>query len=408
MAGRLVVTLPPEHLGADALAFARRAKRCGAHLLELRTDLHPADTQEVSSLAEVLPLIVSERRKPLPPSWKQHATWTDQERAGTSLLSFHSPEPLSTESALELWGQLSVPEGAMIKHVEPTGPTPAKVERLFATQAALAQRYGKDRVTVLATGAWALPWRCLLAKRNALDYVALDSQWAAAPGQRLLADAVRERKGRPADSRAGILGSSISHSRSPRIHPQPFDRIELPPDAPVGELVDALQPHYRGFAVTSPFKKVLAVHLGVPLPAVNTLVRRGHGYDGENTDVEGAKRIFERLKVGGPVSVLGDGGATVALRIAAEILKVPLKILRRAEISDTPLEGPVVWTWPPGIELPSQLRFASARVAVIAYGAPGRLVAKEVRERAGVPVLLGAAWLIAQARGQRRLWESGT
>ncbi len=421
MAGRLVVTLPPARTGQEAVSFAQQARARGAQLLEVRTDLHPPTAVDVRALAAALPLLVSERGQPLPPEWVEVATRVDRELrvegglivlpAGPEapakrLISLHASSPLLTEAALALWTNAGLSPEVYVKHVEPLG-APADGARLLKTQAALREALGKDRVTVLATGALALPFRCLLARRNALDYVALEPGFSAAPGQRLLADAVRERKGRPSDSRAAILGASIAHSRSPRIHPPPFDRIDLPPDAPVGELVDALVPYYRGFAVTSPFKKVLATYLGSPLPAVNTLIRRGHGYDAENTDVDGALRVLTRLG-GGEVTVLGDGGATAALRLAAERLNRPLKVLKRAEVTAAPLSGPCVWTWPPSVELPPALAFANAQVAVIAYGPPGRAVAAEVRKRGGAPVLLGAAWLIAQARGQRRLWEGGT
>jgi hypothetical protein len=84
-----------------------------------------------------------------------------------------------------------------------------------------------------------------------------------------------------------------------------------------------------------------------------------------------------------------------------------LRFLRRAQISE-PLAGPGIWTWPDRITPPDALRFEGARVAVIAYGAPARRIAAEITRRGGTPLLLGAAWFIAQARRQRALWESAT
>jgi hypothetical protein len=80
-------------------------------------------------------------------------------------------------------------------------------------------------------------------------------------------------------------------------------------------------------------------------------------------------------------------------------------VLKRDAAART-LGGLVVWTWPEQVEPPSGLRFENARVAVIAYGSPGRRVAEHVRRLGGVPVHLGAAWFVAQARAQRRFWES--
>jgi hypothetical protein len=204
----------------------------------------------------------------------------------------------------------------------------------------------------------------------------------------------------------GILGTSIAHSRSPRIHLQPFDRIDLPEEAPVEELVDALLPHYRGFAVTSPFKIRLARHTGSRLEAINTLVRRGQRWESYNTDTEGARTVLERLGAR-EAFVLGDGGASAALRAVSRKAGCQLNFLRRAHITG-PLSSPGIWTWPDRVPPPEALRFQGARVAVIAYGAPGRRIAAEIVRRGGIPVLLGAAWFIAQARMQRALWESAT
>ena len=125
---------------------------------------------------------------------------------------------------------------AKIYSYEPVGPANAKLGAKLAFGSAADVVYGY---------------------RRARTILALDSDFAAAPGQRLLADAVREAKRARVDGstqRLGIFGHGIAHSRSPRLHAQPFDRIDLPEDAPMGELLDALRPHYRGFAVTNPFK----------------------------------------------------------------------------------------------------------------------------------------------------------
>ncbi len=408
-----VVTLPPTVQGSEAVRFVEQARKRGANILEVRTDLHTVDAVDVQALKQVLPLLVSERGRPLPSSWVEAATHVDRDvtvsvDAPSSKLvaSHHAERPLSTAEALRLW-DLKLPATAMVKHVEPLG-APARAQELLETQARLIERFGAGRVTVLGMGAVALPARVVLARRNALDYVAAGGGWSAAPGQRLLDDAVREARaaGEATNLRRGILGTSIVHSRSPRIHRQPFDRIDIPEDGPVEELVDSLLPHYAGFAVTSPFKLRLARHTGSPLEAVNTLVRRGNRWESFNTDVEGARAVLKRLG-DHEAFVLGDGGSTAALRAIAGELECRLRILKRAEIRE-PLSGAGVWTWPDRVPPPEQLRFDRARVAVIAYGAPGRRVANEISRRGGTPVMLGAAWFIAQARRQRELWETAT
>ncbi|HEX8437551.1 shikimate dehydrogenase [Archangium sp.] len=416
---RRVVTLPPSLQGAEALRFAADARSRGADVLEVRTDLHPAEAVDAAALAGVLELLVSERGTPLPPAWVAAARWVDRDvvhaselaaPAGKLLASHHAERPLSTEEALRLW-DVALPAGALVKHIEPLGEaSQARISVLRETQARLGARFGAERVTVLAMGPVALPVRAVLARRNVLDYVALGGDWKAAPGQRLLADAVREARSPHSTpegaGRLGILGTSIAHSRSPRIHRQPFDRIDIPEDAPVESLVDALLPHYRGFAVTSPFKIRLARHTGSRLDAINTLVRRRDRWESFNTDTEGARTVLERLDAR-EAFVLGDGGASAAIRLMGAEVGCQLRFLRRAGISE-PLGGSGIWTWPDRITPPDALRFEGARVAVIAYGAPARRIAAEITRRGGTPVLLGAAWFIAQARRQRALWESAT
>jgi len=293
-----------------------------------------------------------------------------------------------------------------VKHVEPLG-NPASASRLLETQRRLQQALGPGRVTVMATGPLALPFRCVLSRANELEYVAGTPQWSAAPGQRLLEDAVREaRSGAAVDRpRLGILGSRIASSRSPRIHPQPFDRIDLPGDVGLGELLDALLPFYAGLAVTSPFKRAAAQHVRSTLPAVNTLVRRPDGWEAHNTDVEGARAALKALGAR-EVTLLGSGGAAVALQMAADELRVSLFALRRGEVGDGPIRGTAIWTWPAHVLTPAELRFDGARVGVIAYGPPAHAIARDIVQRGGIPVRLGPRWLIAQARRQRALWAS--
>jgi len=399
-----VVTLPPGLTDPVSREWAFTAASTGAELLELRTDLHPADLS-LRPLVESLPLLVSERGQPLPPAWIENARRIDvplgaplPAEAERVLVSEHFAAPMSMEAALAAWDGLA--EGASLKHVEPLGE-PARVEALLDLQERLIRRFGAGRVTVLAMGPWALPARALLARRNALDYLALGSGWSSAAGQRLLSDAVRAGAAQDPTSRLGIVGTSIAHSRSPRLHPQPFDRIDLPADAPVEALVDTLIAHYRGLAVTSPFKKRLAAHVGAPRDAINTLWRESGRWRGENTDLEGAREALRRLGPG-EVHVLGDGGVAGALR---EVGAARVRVHTRAQLKDASLKGLVLWTWPVDLPPPEGLRFEpGTRVGVIAYGPPGRALQAQITRLGGTPVALGMPWLLAQARRQRALF----
>lgn len=386
-----------------------------AHDLEARPAEAPGAVERGSSGSPLPESARSPTAEPPLPSQRAHPGGDAGLRLGTGgptgeglaasvagLRSFHAAAPLRAEEAVAFWREL--PPGVALKHVEPL-EAPADFPRLLATQAALLERFGPERVTVLCTGPLAAPFRAVLSERNALDYLALDASWQAAPGQRLLADARRAARGH--GRRLGILGSGIAHSRSPRIHPPPFERVDLPPDAPIEELLAALHPHYRGFAVTNPFKKPAARAVKSPLEAINTLVRKPDGWHGANTDVAGAEATLEALRAR-EVTVLGDGGVGVALREAAARRGVALTFVARAQVSATPVRGAVVWTWPSSVEAPATLRFEGARVAVITYGRPGQGIARAIAARGGEPLRLGARWFIAQARLQRTLWESAS
>lgn len=407
MSRRRVVTLPPGITPQGAVEFARKARLGGAQLLELRTDLHP-DSLLAAPLAQQIELLVSARGREISEEWLSSARLVDHELPAIPskrvLVSHHAKAPMRPLEALSHWRAVACGAAWGIKHVEPLGE-PKDAARLFETQRLLRERLSAQHVTVLATGPLALPFRCLLSKLNSLDYVALGSDWAAAPGQRLLADAVRSAN-HEGGARLGILGSAIAHSRSPRIHKQPFDRIDLPADTQLAPLLAALHAHYKGFAVTSPFKKQVARLIDSPLEAINTLVRSGAGWTGANTDVDGAAKVLARLGEGA-VTVLGDGGVTAAIRLAGKRTRHSLKVLRQEEAKGRELGGAVIWTWPSSVAPPEGLRFSKARVAVVAYGAGARKTAAEISARGGVPLLLGAQWFVAQARAQRALWEAG-
>jgi len=399
---RLVVTLPP---GQDAMAFALRARAAGADLLELRSDVNVPHAADPAALGRVLPYLLAQRTgAAFPASWVAHASLVDaplgSDVAHASLVSWHAAAPVTPEAAEETWRAAGLMDHVHLKHVEPLGDV-ANASRLFETARRLRDLFGAHRVTVLATGALALPWRAVLSRHNALEYVAMDDTFHAAVGQRLLLDAVRARRG--AGLSKAIVGHNIAHSRSPRLHSQPFDRWDLPPDAPVVAIMDALREHHAGFAVTSPFKKTVAVGMGSALDAVNTVVRTRNGWSTHNTDVDGARAVLEG-ETPGPITVLGDGGVTAALRLAQP--DRDWCVLTRETAAGASVTGTVVWTWPASVEVPPGLDLSGARVLVVAYGPPAWRIARAVRERGGEVVSRGPRWLVAQARAQRRLWES--
>ncbi len=188
-----VVTLPAGLAPEEAAAFASRARSRGAALLELRTDWH-ASPESVADRLPSCALLAAERGgRPIPEVWRSVASIVDvpiESSSDGNLRSHHATRPLRTAEALAVWSQARLGDAVQIKHVEPLGE-PSDGWRLLETQRLLGQRFGSRRVTVLCTGDCALPFRAVLAQRNALDYLALDAGSMSARGQRLIADAIR-------------------------------------------------------------------------------------------------------------------------------------------------------------------------------------------------------------------------
>jgi shikimate kinase len=400
-----VVTVPPQC--NDVKQFVSNANRLGADAIEWRQDLVSETTNLDSGNMRVL---VSKRTgDPLSPNWISQAHFIDiplgEETHGFKnvIHSFHSNVPMTTDESLARWSQVGVLNPSdQIKHVEPIGDI-STGKRLLVTQKRLIEKFGIGRVTVLATGALSLPFRAILAQKNALDYVALDENYFAAKGQRFLSDA--KRSNQQSNPRLGIVGTPVINSRSPRIHEQPFDRIDIPADTDLKKFLEALHPFYRGFAVTMPFKKLAAQAIGSTV-TVNTLVRNENGYRGYNTDIDGALKVLQKLHMKS-VTILGSGGASDAIVAACDSLGIECSIVKRNDVPGS-IKGDVMWTWPAHIECPANLSFKSARVAIIAYGKNASHIANIIRERSGIPFRVGHTWLIAQARKQRELWKDAT
>ncbi len=126
----------------------------------------------------------------------------------------------------------------------------------------------------------------------------------------------------------GVLGNPLGHSLSPRIHNAAFvearrNAIYLPLEAAgFGDFVEFNSAFpLEGVSVTIPYKEdacSFASSLSVEADnsgAVNTLIRRGSGWHGENTDMDGFTRPLRRRLHLGRIRtvVLGGGGAARAV-----------------------------------------------------------------------------------------------
>ncbi len=150
----------------------------------------------------------------------------------------------------------------------------------------------------------------------------------------------------PASRRAAVLGSPISHSRSPQLHlaayralglDWSYERIECTAEQLPG-LVDGFGPEWVGLSVTMP-DKVAALDYAderteraVLAESANTLVHTETGWRADCTDVDGVRGALQ----GGGVEkveravVLGAGGtARPALLALAELGSRAVTIVAR-------------------------------------------------------------------------------
>lgn len=134
--------------------------------------------------------------------------------------------------------------------------------------------------------------------------------------------------------RAGVLGSPISHSRSPDLHlaayralgllDWTYDRIECTADQLPG-LVSGLGPEWVGVSVTMPDKFAALRFADERTPraelvgSANTLVRTATGWRADNTDVDGVSGALSAAGLagaGGDAIVVGSGGTAPAAVLA--------------------------------------------------------------------------------------------
>ncbi|MRH87351.1 shikimate dehydrogenase [Nocardia sp. SYP-A9097] len=248
--------------------------------------------------------------------------------------------------------------------------------------------------------------------------------------------------------KAAVLGSPISHSRSPQLHlaayralglDWTYERIECDAEQLPG-LVDGLGPEWVGLSVTMP-GKVAALEYATErtdraelVGSANTLVRIENGWRADCTDVDGVRGALEGagLKEIEKAVVLGAGGTarpallglaelgvhTVTIvarspRRAADTLDLAERLGLSAEVigfdSDTigfvcSEVDAVVSTIPATGAEPFADAIAQAPVVLDAIYNPWPTPLAEAVARAGHTVVSGLQMLLNQAYGQVELF----
>lgn len=218
------------------------------------------------------------------------------------------------------------------------------VDVIEAAQGLGAAGAGGERI-VLGMGRFGVPTRILAAHLgNYLTFCSLGAR-SAAPGH-LDPDAMvnlyRFRSIHAGTRVLGVIGTPVSHSRSPQLHNPAlaaagidavYVPIELDDVAELDRLARLLPldgcsvtiPHKGGAARMSDASEIVR-----RVGACNTLVRTPHGWRGENTDVEGFLAPL-RPKAPPPrrAAVIGAGGAARAVVYALRAVGAELLILNR-------------------------------------------------------------------------------
>ena len=214
----------------------------------------------------------------------------------------------------------------------------------------------------------------------------------------------------PADPQArrlAVLGSPITHSRSPDIHlaayralgltSWTYDRIECTAEQ-LPELVAGFGPEWVGLSVTKP-GKFAALALAAErtdraalVGSANTLVRTAHGWRADNTDVDGVVgALTQCVDIPRRAAVLGSGGTAPAAVVALVSLGVAeIEVLARnrdkaAALLAIGAQLGVDIRW-----LPLGTRAAALDVAVSTL--PAEVGAEHAESIAGVAVLLDALY----------------
>lgn len=328
-----VVTLP-KSARKTPLAFARKAKKAGANILEVRGDLTP----RVSEFKSPLPILLSLRGALISRFSKINFEYLDLElnetvpvglKRGVKIIrSFHdykNPPSLSELKSIE----------KKLRALDPWAVKIAVTVRSYADLRILEKFrdsiHGK-RSVVLGMGPRAHLNRMLSPLRDALTYTYIHAGEEAADGQVPLS-LYRLTKHCRHPRLFSLLGSLDVRSLSPLIHNTLFKRHGIDALyflALTDDLDDAWENltelGVEGFSITSPWKRAIVgkldrVNEDPPgITSVNTVVKKRGSWIGFSRDAGGLLHGYAFLQNARSAYVLGSGGvvpeAVRALRLA--------------------------------------------------------------------------------------------
>ncbi len=211
--------------------------------------------------------------------------------------------------------------------------------------------------------------------------------------------------------KAAVLGSPVSHSRSPQLHlaayralgldDWTYDRIECTAEE-LPSLVGAFGPEWVGLSVTMP-GKFAALRFADErtgraelVGSANTLVRVANGWRADNTDIDGVAGALGRDRSVRRAVVLGSGGTAPAAVVAlAELGAETITVVARnpAKAARLIALGPALGVTIDYLDLiDPDLDAAVARADVLVSTIPADAAAPYARTFARVPVLLDAIY----------------
>ncbi|BBZ04786.1 shikimate dehydrogenase [Mycolicibacterium chitae] len=213
--------------------------------------------------------------------------------------------------------------------------------------------------------------------------------------------------------RAAVLGSPISHSRSPQLHlaayralgltDWTYERIECTA-AQLPVLVGGFGPEWVGVSVTMPGKFAALrfadehTERAALVGSANTLVRTETGWRADNTDVDGVVGALEPVLTapGGRAILLGSGGTAPAVVVALARLGMAEAVVaaRNAERADELLRlADRVGVAARHCPLTDEALAAETEGAAVAVSTlPAEVAAERAGALAAVPVLLDALY----------------